>query len=456
MKSTIENVEPTRAKLTIEVDYDELAPRMEAAYKDVASQVNIPGFRKGHVPPRIIDQRFGRGVVIEQVVNDVVPAYYNQAVMEEHLRPMSQPEIDVVEVPAAKGEPGGILKFTAEMDIVPEFELPELTGLEVTVEPVEVTEEAVQAELDDLRGRFATLKTLDRAAADGDFLSLDISAEVDGQVIDSLTDVSYELGSESMLEGQDEALRGASAGDEVTFTSAIRGGEYAGQDANVTAKVTAVKEKELPEVDEEFVTTVSEFDTEEELLEDLRNQVRQAGLGSQALEARTALLEQLVDDIEIVLPSGIIETEVERRLGEDASAEDKDKERDAVARELRRQLLLDELAQKRDVNITQQELMEFMFQTAQAYGIEPNQMFQDQNQIQQMVGELARTKALVSVLRDAKVTDKTGAEVDLSAFTTDPAEEAAAEAAAEDGVVEIDVEEAAKAAEEDSAEESEK
>lgn len=456
MKSTIENVEPTRAKLTIEVDYDELAPRMEAAYKDVASQVNIPGFRKGHVPPRIIDQRFGRGVVIEQVVNDVVPAYYNQAVMEEHLRPMSQPEIDVVEVPAAKGEPGGILKFTAEMDIVPEFELPELTGLEVTVEPVEVTEEAVQAELDDLRGRFATLKTLDRPAADGDFLSLDISAEVDGQVIDSLTDVSYELGSESMLEGQDEALRGASAGDEVTFTSAIRGGEYAGQDANVTAKVTAVKEKELPEVDEEFVTTVSEFDTEEELLEDLRNQVKQAGLGSQALEARTALLEQLVDDIEIVLPSGIIETEVERRLGEDASAEDKDKESEAVARELRRQLLLDELAQKRDVNITQQELMEFMFQTAQAYGIEPNQMFQDQNQIQQMVGELARTKALVSVLRDAKVTDKTGAEVDLSAFTTDPAEEAAAETAAEDGVVEIDVEEAAKAAEEDSAEESEK
>lgn len=456
MKSTIENVEPTRAKLTIEVDYDELAPRMEAAYKDVASQVNIPGFRKGHVPPRIIDQRFGRGVVIEQVVNDVVPAYYNQAVMEEHLRPMSQPEIDVVEVPAAKGEPGGILKFTAEMDIVPEFELPELTGLEVTVEPVEVTEEAVQAELDDLRGRFATLKTLDRPAADGDFLSLDISAEVDGQVIDSLTDVSYELGSESMLEGQDEALRGASAGDEVTFTSVIRGGEYAGQDANVTAKVTAVKEKELPEVDEEFVTTVSEFDTEEELLEDLRNQVKQAGLGSQALEARTALLEQLVDDIEIVLPSGIIETEVERRLGEDASAEDKDKESEAVARELRRQLLLDELAQKRDVNITQQELMEFMFQTAQAYGIEPNQMFQDQNQIQQMVGELARTKALVSVLRDAKVTDKTGAEVDLSAFTTDPAEEAAAETAAEDGVVEIDVEEAAKAAEEDSAEESEK
>lgn len=456
MKSTIENVEPTRAKLTIEVDYDELAPRMEAAYKDVASQVNIPGFRKGHVPPRIIDQRFGRGVVIEQVVNDVVPAYYNQAVMEEHLRPMSQPEIDVVEVPAAKGEPGGILKFTAEMDIVPEFELPELTGLEVTVEPVEVTEEAVQAELDDLRGRFATLKTLDRPAADGDFLSLDISAEVDGQVIDSLTDVSYELGSESMLEGQDEALRGASAGDEVTFTSVIRGGEYAGQDANVTAKVTAVKEKELPEVDEEFVTTVSEFDTEEELLEDLRNQVKQAGLGSQALEARTALLEQLVDDTEIVLPSGIIETEVERRLGEDASAEDKDKESEAVARELRRQLLLDELAQKRDVNITQQELMEFMFQTAQAYGIEPNQMFQDQNQIQQMVGELARTKALVSVLRDAKVTDKTGAEVDLSAFTTDPAEEAAAETAAEDGVVEIDVEEAAKAAEEDSADESEK
>lgn len=425
MKSTVESLEPTRAKLTVEVDYEELKPQMDAAYKDIAQQVNIPGFRRGHVPPRIIDQRFGRGAVIEQVVNEVLPRFYSQAIVENTLRPLAQPEVDVVEVPATEGEAGGILKFTAEVDHVPAFELPELEGLEVEVELSQVDEEAVQAELDELRGRFASLKTLERAAEDGDFLTLDLNARIGDEEIDSMSEVSYELGSASMLEGQDEALRGKSAGDEASFTSAIRGGEHAGEDAEITVKVVAVKERELPEADDDFAQMVSEFDTVEELLEDLRKQVGDRGRSMQALEARDLLLEQLIDKTEILLPAAAIEHEASHRVAEDASDEEKEAARAEIERDLRQQIFLETLAEKRQVRVGQQELFDFMIQTAQTFGMDINQLFQDQNQIQNMMVELTRTKALVSVLRETTVKDASGNLVDITEFTADPEAEAA-------------------------------
>ena len=257
MKSTVETLEPTKVKLTVEVDYKELEPQMAEAYKEIANQVNVPGFRKGHVPARVIDQRFGRGVVIEQVVNEVLPDYLSQAVIENDLRPLAEPQIEVKEVPNIEGAPGGVLIFEAEMDNVPEFELPELVGIELEVDPVEVEDDEVDAELLELRTRFASLKNLDRPAEDGDFLTLNISATIDGEEIDALSDISYELGSETMLPGQDEALRGTSAGDKVQFTSAVAGGEHAGAEAVVDAEVVAVKERELPDVDDDFAMMVS-------------------------------------------------------------------------------------------------------------------------------------------------------------------------------------------------------
>ncbi|WP_350258902.1 trigger factor [Scrofimicrobium sp. R131] len=446
MKSTVESLEPTRVKVTVEADYDELKPDMDKAYREIAQQVSIPGFRKGHVPPRIIDQRFGRGVVIEQVVNEVLPGLYSRAVMDNELRPVSQPDVDVVEVPAAEGEPGGLLKFTAEVDVVPAFDVPEFEGLEVEVSPVEVDDEAVQAELDELRGRFATLKNLERAAEDGDYLTLDLEAKVGDEVIDTLSEVSYELGSGNMLEGQDEALRGQEAGAEVTFTSTVRGGEYAGQDATIEVKVISVKERELPEADDDFAQMVSEFDTAEELLADLREQVARRGVSQQALEARDKLLAQLLEQTEILLPESAIEHELSHRVDENTSDEDKQSIREAVENDLRQSIFLETLAEKSDVQVGQQELFEFMMQTAQTFGMDPGQLFQDQRQIQNMMVELARTKALVAVLRGATVKDTNGELVDISEFTADPAE---AEAPSFEEQIEEVTEEVAEEAKED-------
>lgn len=426
MKSTVETLEPTRAKITVEADYDELKPQVEAAYKDIAQQVEIPGFRKGHVPPRIIDQRFGRGAVLEQVINDVLPGFYSQAVVENRLRPLSQPEVEVVETPALEGEPGGTLKFTAEVDVVPAFDMPSIEGLEVEVDPLVIQDEAVQLELDELRGRFATLKNLDRPGEDGDFLTLDVEAKVGDEVIDSLSDVSYELGSESMLEGQDEALRGKSAGDEVTFTSTVRGGEYAGEEATISAKVLSVKERELPEADDDFAQMVSEFDTAEELWEDLKRQVGRRGVSQQALEARDKLLGQLVEQAEILLPVAAVEHEVSHRVDEGISEEEREEVTAAVESDIRQQIFLDTLAETEQVQVGEQELYEFIIQTAQTFGMDPMQMFQDQRQVQNLATELARTKALVAVLRGATVKDTNGDVVDISEFTSDPAEVAGA------------------------------
>lgn len=446
MKSTVESIEPTRAKVTIEVDYEELKPQMDAAYREIAHQVNIPGFRKGHVPARIIDQRFGRGLVIEQVINEVVPEFYGQAITENQLRPMAQPAIDVVEIPAVEGEPGGILKFVAEVDYVPDFELPNLENLEVTVPLVPVDEAAVNAELDDLRGRFATLINLDRPAEDGDFLTLDLVAMVEDAEIDSLSEVSYELGSGSMMEGQDEALRGKSAGDEVSFTSEVRGGEHVGKEATITIKVNSVKERELPEADDDFAQMVSEFDTVQELLEDLEGQVADRGRSMQALGARDTLLNQLVEQTEILLPAAAVEHEVGHQVTEDASDEEREAMRERVERTLREQIFLETLAEKQDVMVGNEELLEFMFHTAQTFGTDINELLQDQNQIQGMAMELARTKALVSVLREATVKDSEGNVVDISEFTADRAAateegEETAEIEVEDEASEVDGEE---------------
>lgn len=452
MKSSVENVEPTKARLTVTVDYDELKPHMDAAYKEIAGQVSIPGFRKGSVPPRVIDQRFGRGAVIEQVVNQVVPEQLNAAIVENNLRPLAQPQIEVEEIPATEGEPGGQLVFTADLDIVPEFPIPDLSGRVIEVDTIDVADEDVEAELDQLRGRFATLKNLDRPAEDGDYLTLDLTATVDGEEIDSLSDVSYELGSESMLAGQDEALRGASAGDEIQFTSTVAGGEHAGEDAVIDIKVTAVKERELPDVDDEFALMVSEFDTAEELREDTARVVREGKKGTQALQARDRLLEQLLAEAEILLPESVLDAEVERRVGEDADEEARKEVRDRIESDIRQQVFLDTLVEEREIEVAQQELIDFMMHTAQTYDMDLGSMLQDQTQIQNLYAELARTKALVSVLADVEVTDGEGEVVDLSAFTTSgAAEEAVAEdaATADDGSFAIDVEDITEIPEED-------
>ncbi|MDN6429222.1 MAG: trigger factor [Propionibacterium sp.] len=453
MKSTVENLEPTKVRLTVEVGYEELKPQMDKAYKDIASQVQVPGFRKGHVPPRIIDQRFGRAAVIEQAVNDVLPRLYSQAVSENELRPMAQPEVEVTEIPNTTGEQGGQMVFTADVDVVPAFELPELDETTIVeVDPTTVTDEDVQAELDELRARFASLKPIKRQAKTGDFVTLDLTATVDGEEVDSVSDVSYEIGSGTMLDGQDKALRGTHAGDEVSFTSKLKGGEHEGEEADVKLVVKAVKARELPEADDDFAQMVSEFDTIGELMDDLREQAGQNKRSQQALQARDRLLEHILEGTEILLPEAVVEHEIGHRVQEDASAKEKKAARTQVEKDLREELLSETLAQKLEVQVSQQELIDYMLQMAQTYNMDVNQLFQDSGQVQSMVSQLARTKALIEALRKVSVKDTEGNDVDLSAFfgDEDAAEEAAEEAG--EGTSESPVDATELASEEEAAE----
>lgn len=432
MKSTVETLEPTKVRLTVEIPVEELKSEMDKAYKSIANQVSIPGFRKGHVPARIIDQRFGRAAVIEQVVNEVLPGQYSAAVSENELRPMSQPEVEVTEIPSTTGELTGQLVFTAQVDVVPAFDLPEYgKDTVIEVDPVEVTDEDVQEELDALRGRFASLKTIKRQAKTGDFATIDLVATINGEEVDSVSDVSYEIGSGTMLDGQDTALRKTHAGDVVTFTSTLKGGEHEGEEAEVTLTVKSVKERELPEADDDFAQMVSEFDTIDELKEDLKKQAAQTKQSQQALQARDRLVENLLSRTEILLPESVIEHELSHRVAEDASAKAKKEARAAIEKEYRTEILAEELAKKNEVQVGQQELFDYAIQMSQNYGMDINRLFSDPQQISAVVADLGRAKALIEVLSEVTVKDTAGNDVDLSEFLGKSDEEAAAEAAAE-------------------------
>ncbi|MCE0485386.1 trigger factor [Ornithinimicrobium sediminis] len=453
MKSAVENLSPTRVKLTVEVPSADLKPRMDAAYKTIGEQVTVPGFRKGKVPSRIIDQRFGRGAVVQEAVNDALPEYYSQAMQENELTPLGQPEVSFTELPLGDGQD---LKFEAEVDIVPAFDLPDFSTISVEVDPVTVDEADVESRMDNLRARFGTLVSVDRAAAAGDFTSVDLSASIDGEEIDSVTGVSYEIGSGTMLEGLDEALVGASAGDTVEFTSPLAGGDRAGQVADVVVTLQSVKERELPVLDDEFAQLASEFDTLEELQADLRRQAEQGAKFEQGVQARDKVLEQMLELTEIPLPDNLVEQEVHEHLEKENRLED-DEHRSEVEASTRKamktQFLLDALVAQNNVQVDQGELIEYIMMTAQQYGMNPNEFAQQidsQGQVPAMVTEVGRRKALATVLEQATVTDSDGNTVDLSEL--DPGSGDEADDKAEDG--QTDSDEAAESAADVSVEDS--
>jgi trigger factor len=420
VKSAVETLNPTRVKLTIEVPFDELKPSLDAAYKTIGNQVNVPGFRKGKVPPRIIDQRIGRGVVLEEAVNSALPGFYAQAVEESDVRPLGQPEVDVTELPDPAS--GGELKFTAEVDVRPEVLLPDLTAIEITVDDVVVSDEDVDARVGSLQARFGTLVPIDRPVGSDDFVSIDISAEIDGEQIDNVKGVSYQVGTGTMLEGLDDALRDLSAGESTTFAAPLAGGDRAGQEAQVTVTVQAVKERQLPELDDDFAQLASEFDTLDELRDDLRGQAARSKQFEQALQARERLLDHLLESVEIPIPEGLVSAEVHRHLESESRLED-DEHRSEVEEEtrsvFRTQLLLDAVAEAEQVSVGQQELIEYLVMSAQEYGMDPNEFaktMDEAGQVPAMVGEVARRKGLAGVLSRATVKDASGNIVDLEAL----------------------------------------
>ena len=430
MKISVRNLEPTKVKLTVTVEPEELNPYLDAARKEIAKQVNVPGFRKGHVPGKIIDQRIGFAAVAGEAVNDAVPELYSKALDEKKIRPMAQPEFDVQDVPQAANDDTK-LKFTATVERRPDIELPEIDGLEIAIAKPEVKDEDVDKRLEALRQRFGTLVGVDRPATKGDFANIDLTAEIDGETVDSQEGVSYELGSNTMLDGLDEALDGLSAGEETTFEGTLEAGDHEGQKATVKVKVNSVKAEELPELDDEFASEASEFDTLDELKADIRKAAAQDAEGRQATEARDAFIAKLQEGLEIPVPKGVKANMVAEQLKgmtpdpEKATKEQKAQAEETVEKELRDQMVLDALAEKLDVQVSQSDVFNFLASIAQQYGMDPNIFIQaiiKNGQLGSAVQEVGRSKGLLAGMRAVKFTAD-GEVVDLSAFLGEAAED---------------------------------
>jgi trigger factor len=422
VQSTVEKLSPTRVKIAITVTPDELKPSIQHAYKHIAESVNIPGFRKGKVPPPIIDQRVGRAEVLNHAVSEGLDTFYREAVADQKLRTLGRPSADITEWPSEKDFSGDLL-VTIEVDVRPEFEIPSYDGLTIEVDAAEVTADEVEAELENLRSRFGTLVTVDRPASKGDFVQLDLVATVGGTTVDTASSISYEVGSGELIEGIDDAVETLTAGEKTTFESKLLGGDHEGEMAQIEVTVLSVKERELPEADDDFAQIASQFDTIGELRADLREQLLKQKSFGQGAQAREKLLEALLAKVEIPVPESLVEAEVHRHL-ENENRLDDDTHRAEVTESttttFRNQIFLDALAEKEEVKVSQQELTQYLIQGAAQYGMEPGEFIKilDQNgQIPGMVGEVARSKGLSVALSKATVVDTAGKAVDLSAFT---------------------------------------
>jgi len=447
VKSTVEKLSPTRVRINVEVPFTELQPDIDSAFKQMAKQVRMPGFRPGKVPVKLIESRVDKQAMFEQVIGEAVPSRYTEAVTSSDVRPLGQPEIEIT-----SKEYGQDLKFTAEVDVRPDIELPDLEGLELTVDAIEVTDEEVDAELQALRARFGTLKGVDRPAQKGDFVSIDLSATVNGEDLpEARTEgLSHEIGSGQLIEGLDEAIIGLKEGETKVFTTKLVAGDHAGEEAEVTVTVKSVKERELPEPDDEFAQLASEFDTIEELKKSLTDQVARLKRVQQAEAIRDKVLETLLEKVDVPVPEKIVQAQVDETLHNAIHSLDHDEERFAevlkaqgssreefdadnrsnAEKAVKTQLLVDAIADKLDVQVGQQDLTERLVLMSQHYGIEPQQLLaqlQQNNQLPAMYADVRRGLTVARVVESSVVKDTNGNVVDTSEFFGRPDPNAQAE-----------------------------
>jgi trigger factor len=442
VKSSVDQLNDTRVKVTVEVPFSELGPELDKAYQALAQQINIPGFRRGKAPRQLIDARVGRGPVLEQVVNDMLPTRYGQAIEELDIKALGQPNIDITKL-----EDGDVIEFVAEVDVRPEFDLPDFSEISVEVPALGSTEERIDHELEHLRERFGSLKTVDREAGDEDFITLNLSATVDGEEIEDakVEDMSYRVGSGDLIEGLDEAVTGLKADESATFTSKLVFGEYADKDAEVTVTVTAVKERELPELDDDFAQMASEFDTVEELRADLASGAEESAKAEQAASIREEVLKVALEKTQFPLPASVVDEQVNAQvqqlmgqLGGDEALFEKLLEAQGTSREefneqtrtsaeeaVRTQLFLDVLAEKEEPEVTQDELNDHIVFTARRYGVEPQQFLmqlQQSGQLLNLVSDVRRGKALANAICSVTVKDSDGNDVDPKIYFGDEEE----------------------------------
>ena len=440
MPSTVEKLSDTRAKLTIEIPVSDLTPAINKAYREFAGQISIPGFRKGHVPPAMIDARVGRGAVLLEAVNALLPDAYADAMESHNLTPLGQPEIEMTQL-----EDGKPVVVTAEVDILPEFTLPDFTKISVSVDPIEDLDAAVEEKLEILRERFAQVVDVERAAKDGDQVKIDLVGSRDGEELPDAhaEGLTYVVGSGQMLNGLDEAVTGCEAGDQRTFVSTLLGGGHEGEEADITVTVTLVQERTLPEVDDDFAQLVSQFDTVEEMKQDLRKAVERMGVIDQISAARSQVLDQVISMTEFEIPPALIEEEtasrtsqikaqlheagltlqdyLERMANPEISSVDEFEAntRASVERGIRAEIILGRIVTQQQISVDQQDLTNFVLQKAQENGTTPEQEIQHMqthNHLQEWMSQIRQSKALDAIAAQARVTDSTGKLIDVASI----------------------------------------
>lgn len=431
MKSTVETLSPTRVRLDVEVPYGELGKYVDAAYKKVAATVNIPGFRKGKVPNAMIDQRVGRGVVLDEAINEAIQDFYVAAARENEVLVVGRPTVDVKEFVDKEK-----LSFSIEVNVRPEVTLPDFSKITITVDDVEVADADIDEQVDELRARFGTLNSVERAAQTGDFVTIDLTARIDGAEVDGgkANEISYEVGSNRMIDGLDEALVGMNTGDTKTFTTQLVG-QQEGETGDVEIVVKAVKERELPALDDSFAKLASEFDTVAELRADFAERLKRIKTLEQGAQARDLLVEKLLADLDIPVPDDIVLDEVNAHLegeGRQDDAEHRAEVDGQVRSSIKSDFLFDSIIKAEDIQVNEIELTEYLIRMSQRYGMGPEQFAQElqkAGQISQVVAEVTRAKALAAVLARVTVVDKSGNKIDLEALR--PAQPAEVQAADE-------------------------
>ena len=451
MKTSVDKLSDTRVKLNVTVPFDELGKEIDQAYKAIAQQVNIPGFRRGKAPRQLIDARFGRGPILEQVVNDMLPTRYEQALAENDLNPLGQPDIDVTKI-----EDNDVVEFTAEIDVRPEIEVPDFSQISVTVPELKVGDAAVDAELDTLRERFGELKDTKRKLKKDDFAIIDLEATINGEKLEdaSTEGLTYRVGADDLMDGLDKAIKGLKTGEEAEFTSEIQYGDHKGEEATVKVTVQQTKERKLPELDDDFAQLASEFDTVEELRNSTREQVEENAKAQQAADIRDEVLKAALAQTEFALPESVVDEQVHNQLhqllgqmahDENALAQLLEaqgttrEEFDAQSREqaeesVRTQLFLDAVADQEQPEVSQQELTDHILFTAQSYGMDPNQFvaqLQQSGQIANLFSDVRRGKALAIAISRTQVADEAGNTVDPNEYFGEAEENAADTEAAE-------------------------
>jgi trigger factor len=429
VKSAVENLSPTRVRISVDVDFKDLEPHVTVAYETLAQQVSIPGFRKGKVPRQLIDQRVGRGTVLNEAINSALPEFYTQAARENDVLVVGRPSVDIKEL-----KDNELLKFEVEVDIRPEVKLPDFSSIELSVDDVVVTDKDVDEQIEALRTRFGTLTTIEKDASSGDFVTIDLVAKLDGKEVEGGTanGISYEVGSNRMIDGLDAALEGMKVGESKTFNTQLVGMKE-GDTGEVTVTLQAVKKRELPDLNDDFAKLASEFETLDELKADSRERLSRLKAMEQGAQARDNLLKHLLDTVEILVPEQLVKDEVNDHLEKENRLEDETHRKevtDEVTRSVRADFLLDSIVKAEEVQVTEAELTEYLIRTAARYGMSPDQFAQQLSQAGQiaaLMAEVARTKALAVVLERVKIKDGSGREVDLSKLAPKPAAEAKSE-----------------------------